>query len=172
MIEIHSPQSWRHFNLLGEYDFSNDRLQDNTGVLPPKSVAKMILEYWESPTRLEVMHLGEIRKILWRDWYLCWVRATYDETNGQASISRAREPVGFIQRVPAWSWLWVAGRFHRRRRHGARFDRRGAGQGRGGAACRLRDVQNEEPCGPVRTEPEDRGERADRSFESAVVQGG
>ncbi len=25
-----------HFNLLGEYDFSNEKLQDNTGVLPPK----------------------------------------------------------------------------------------------------------------------------------------
>ena len=57
-------------------------------------------------------------------------------------------------------------------RHGVRFDRRRAGRGRGGAACRPRDVQNEELCGPVRTEPEDRGERADRSFESAVVQGG
>ena len=43
------------------------------------------------------------------------------------------------------------------RRHGARCDRRGAGQGRGGAACRLRDVQNEEPRGPVRTEPGPRG---------------
>ena len=51
MIAIHPPQSWRHFNLLGEYDFSNDRLQDNTGVLPLKSVAKMIPEYWEPPTR-------------------------------------------------------------------------------------------------------------------------
>ena len=40
-----------HFNLLGEYDFSNDKLQDNTGVLPSKSVAKVIPEYWERPTR-------------------------------------------------------------------------------------------------------------------------
>ena len=37
--------------LLGEYDFSNDKLQDNTGVLPPKSVTKIIPENWEPPTR-------------------------------------------------------------------------------------------------------------------------
>ena len=51
MIAIHSPQSWGHFNLLGEYDFSNDKLHDNTGVLPPKSVTKIIPENWEPPTR-------------------------------------------------------------------------------------------------------------------------
>ena len=51
MIAIHSPQSWGHFNLLGEYDFSNDELRDNTGVLPPKSVTKIIPENWEPPTR-------------------------------------------------------------------------------------------------------------------------
>ena len=51
MIAIHSPQSWGHFNLLGEYDFSNDKLQANTGVLPPKSVTKIIPENWEPPTR-------------------------------------------------------------------------------------------------------------------------
>ena len=33
MMAIHSPQSWGHFNLLGEYDFSGEKLQDNSGVL-------------------------------------------------------------------------------------------------------------------------------------------
>ena len=40
MISVHSPQSWAHFNMLGEYDFSNERLQNNTGVLPPKICAQ------------------------------------------------------------------------------------------------------------------------------------
>ena len=51
MISVHSPQSWAHFNMLGEYDFSNERLQDNTGVLPPKSVPRIIPENWEPPNR-------------------------------------------------------------------------------------------------------------------------
>ena len=51
MMAIHSPQSWGHFNLLGEYDFSNEKLQDNSGVLPLKSARKIIPENWESPTR-------------------------------------------------------------------------------------------------------------------------
>ena len=51
MIAIHSPQSWGHFNLLGEYDFSKEKLQDNTGVLPPKSTPGIIPENWGPQTR-------------------------------------------------------------------------------------------------------------------------
>ena len=51
MIAVHSPQSWGHFNLLGEYDFSNEKLQDNTGVLPPKSAPRIVPETWEPPAR-------------------------------------------------------------------------------------------------------------------------
>ena len=36
IIETHSPQSWASFNMLGEFDFSDGKLQDTTGVLPPK----------------------------------------------------------------------------------------------------------------------------------------
>jgi hypothetical protein len=28
--------SWQHINLLGEYDFSEEKLQDNVGIRPPK----------------------------------------------------------------------------------------------------------------------------------------
>ena len=51
MMAIHSPQSWGHFNLLGEYDFSNRKLQDNSGVFPPRSARKIIPEKREPPTR-------------------------------------------------------------------------------------------------------------------------
>ena len=36
IIETHSPQSWGSFNMLGEFDFSDEKLQDTIGVLPPK----------------------------------------------------------------------------------------------------------------------------------------
>ena len=36
IIKTHSPQSWASFNMLGEFDFSDEKLQDMTGVLPPQ----------------------------------------------------------------------------------------------------------------------------------------
>jgi TnpA family transposase len=36
-IKAHSPQSWAHVNMLGEYDFSEEKLTDSFGILPPKS---------------------------------------------------------------------------------------------------------------------------------------
>ena len=44
IIETHSRQSWGSFNMLGEFDFSHEKLQDTTGVLPPKKQAKFIPE--------------------------------------------------------------------------------------------------------------------------------
>jgi hypothetical protein len=34
-----SAVSWRHINLLGEYDFSDEKLRDSVGIRPPKSLA-------------------------------------------------------------------------------------------------------------------------------------
>ncbi len=39
MIADHSPMSWAHINMLGEYDFSDEKLRDAIGIFPPKSVA-------------------------------------------------------------------------------------------------------------------------------------
>ena len=51
MIETHSPQSWGSFNMLGEFDFSDEKLQDTTGVLPPKKQTEIIPENWGPPNR-------------------------------------------------------------------------------------------------------------------------
>ena len=50
-MALHSPQTWWFINMLGEYDFSQDKLQDNIGVLPPKIQPKLIPENWEPPKR-------------------------------------------------------------------------------------------------------------------------
>ena len=34
-----SAVAWHHINLLGEYDFSDEKLQDSVGIQPPKSLA-------------------------------------------------------------------------------------------------------------------------------------
>jgi TnpA family transposase len=38
-IVAHSPMSWAHINMLGEYDFSDEKLRDSIGILPLKSAA-------------------------------------------------------------------------------------------------------------------------------------
>ena len=39
LIAAHSPMSWAHINMLGEYDFSEEKLRDTLGILPPKKAA-------------------------------------------------------------------------------------------------------------------------------------
>ncbi|KZZ01305.1 hypothetical protein A3747_19400 [Sulfitobacter sp. HI0076] len=39
LITAHSPMSWAHINMLGEYDFSEEKLRDTLGILPPKKAA-------------------------------------------------------------------------------------------------------------------------------------
>ena len=39
VIEEHAPMAWTHINMLGEYDFSDEKLRDAIGILPPKSAA-------------------------------------------------------------------------------------------------------------------------------------
>jgi len=38
-ISNHSPMSWAHINLLGEYDFSDENLKDSVGIQLPKIIA-------------------------------------------------------------------------------------------------------------------------------------
>ena len=39
VIEQHAPAAWAHINLLGEYDFSDEKLRGAPGILPLKSRA-------------------------------------------------------------------------------------------------------------------------------------
>jgi hypothetical protein len=36
MIATHAPMTWAHINMLGEYDFSEEKLKDSVGILPLK----------------------------------------------------------------------------------------------------------------------------------------
>ncbi len=38
IISSHSVMTWAHINMLGEYDFSEEKLKDSVGILPPKMV--------------------------------------------------------------------------------------------------------------------------------------
>ena len=51
IIETHSPQSWASFNMPGEFDFSDEKLQDTTGVLSQKKQTEIIPENREVPNR-------------------------------------------------------------------------------------------------------------------------
>ena len=41
-VANHSTISWGHINLLGEYDFSDEKLKDSVGIPPPKSGAEIV----------------------------------------------------------------------------------------------------------------------------------
>ncbi|AVP88048.1 hypothetical protein phytr_11230 [Candidatus Phycorickettsia trachydisci] len=38
-IKSHSPMSWAHINMLGEYDFSEEKMRDSCGILPTKATS-------------------------------------------------------------------------------------------------------------------------------------
>ena len=38
-IAAHAPIAWAHINMLGEYDFAEEKLKDTLGILPLKSAA-------------------------------------------------------------------------------------------------------------------------------------
>ena len=40
-IANHSVISWDHINLLGEYDFSDEKLRDSVGIPPPKNLPEI-----------------------------------------------------------------------------------------------------------------------------------
>lgn len=50
-VATHSPMAWAHINLLGEYDFSDEKLQDSLGILPTKFSTQIIPADWEPPSR-------------------------------------------------------------------------------------------------------------------------
>ena len=39
-VANHSVISWEHLNLLGEYDFSDEKLRDSVGIPPPTNSLK------------------------------------------------------------------------------------------------------------------------------------
>ena len=41
MVALNSTMAWVYINLLGEHDLTQDRLKDNTGVLPPKTAHRV-----------------------------------------------------------------------------------------------------------------------------------
>ncbi len=44
-ITTHSVIAWAHINRLGEYDFSDEKLKDSVGILPPKMATGMRLNF-------------------------------------------------------------------------------------------------------------------------------
>ncbi len=59
-----SVVSWQHINLHGEYDFSDDKLQDSIGLDLPKIVGFLQGKKWEvknQAKQVEQMSLPEIR---------------------------------------------------------------------------------------------------------------
>ena len=53
-----SAAAWGHLNLLGEYDFSEDKLQDSVGIKPPKTDRLNQVPSWEFWNRRNPLRSG------------------------------------------------------------------------------------------------------------------
>ena len=61
---VHTPVAWGHINMLGEYDFAEEKLKDVLGILPPEiyylklcSKREAVIEQisWKNRTILEIL---------------------------------------------------------------------------------------------------------------------
>jgi hypothetical protein len=64
--------AWGHLNLLGEYDFSEDKLQDSVGIKLPKTDRLNQVPSWEFRNRRKSFTPRQLARILWDFAYLCW----------------------------------------------------------------------------------------------------
>jgi hypothetical protein len=66
-----TPPSWQHINLLGEYDFSDEKLRIRWESNPQNWRTKGT-HFWESQKEQNSKAATALDKILFRIWYLCW----------------------------------------------------------------------------------------------------
>ena len=59
-ITSHSIATWGHFNFLGEYDFSDEKLQDSVGIQPPQIQPNL-----RESLELKIGQQKGLQKILW-----------------------------------------------------------------------------------------------------------
>lgn len=63
-IKHDSVVSWQHINLHGEYDFSDDKLQDSVGVDLPKIVSFLQGKKWEVKNQAKSVEQVSLPEIL------------------------------------------------------------------------------------------------------------
>jgi hypothetical protein len=83
-----SAVSWQHINLLGEYDFSDEKLQDTVGITPPKNWRTKGTHFWELQKEQKSKAGTALYKILSRVWYLCWNLTIYGRGCSLVFVSR------------------------------------------------------------------------------------
>src|SRR5260370_39535046 len=74
-----SAAAWGHLNLLGEYDFSEDKLQDSVGIKPPKTDRLNQVPSWEFRNRRKSFTPRLLAKILWDFASLCWANPFFQK---------------------------------------------------------------------------------------------
>jgi hypothetical protein len=86
-----SAAAWGHLNLLGEYDFSEDKLQDSVGIKPPKTDRLKQVPSWEFRNRQKSFTPRLLAKILWDFAYLCWANPHVSNEHGAGFPRQGRE---------------------------------------------------------------------------------
>jgi hypothetical protein len=86
-----SAVSWQHINLLGEYDFSDEKLQGYGWNQPPKTRGPKGHIFGSQKERNSKAGTA-LDKILFRIWYLCW-NLTHQQRRGGPRIATNISPV-------------------------------------------------------------------------------
>ena len=76
-IASHSPVSWAHINLLGEYDFSDEKLKDSVGIQPPKIAVCSDLENRGCKISVKWVPVANSRESPHNIWYLYAIQPIY-----------------------------------------------------------------------------------------------
>jgi hypothetical protein len=77
-MALGSAAAWGHLNLLGEYDFSEDKLQDSGRNQAPKTDRLNQVPSWEFRNRRKSFTPRQLARILWDFAYLCWANTIFD----------------------------------------------------------------------------------------------
>jgi hypothetical protein len=97
----------------GEYDFSDEKLQDTVGINPQNRRTKWT-QFWELQKGQNSKSGTALDKILFRIWYLCWNLTTSTRLKPpmQVRIDRVRQQKRFpTLDIPEGPWRCVRPRF-------------------------------------------------------------
>jgi len=90
-IAAHAPMAWAHINMLGEYDFSEEKLQDVLGIIPPKISRVKHPSRRDSPIQEKFKEIQTLPQNSWDFAFLCW-----DEPGDVLLVHSSLSAIGWV----------------------------------------------------------------------------
>ena len=91
-IAAHAPMAWAHVNMLGEHDFSEEKLRDALGILPPEISRIMHRPKQGEPIRGKLQRIQHLRRSPWDFAFLYADEPEAPKTGGSIDDTAEQEP--------------------------------------------------------------------------------